>query len=389
MTFCIARLHSLSTFFVDYLRIDPHLDMDRMLQNRKGISAGYRMAGKYLAIIQPFSALLSNGKFRSRHGGLTEVQRDPSSAEGWKLFLLAPRMLLHRGRGETRVPRAELDKRVGLLAAGQCRDLLDGAAEAAAGSDVPGPSRANAADDDAQRRAERAAALAHLGELSAASAALTAMPMAPASLETLAALRDPERRPPTRQVPLPPDFRSSHSRDPLALNSQGLLRNVRSGRRGAAAGPSGCTAEHLRVLADDEASADLLLRAAERLANADVPADVLAGVRLGRMVGLRKPDGGVQGLVMSDTFRRLVARTLAQQYAGAFQAACAPLQYALRTRAGAESLARAVRAATELDARTTVLSIDGVGAYDHISRASMLSGLQHTPSLTALLPFVR
>ena len=26
MTFCIARLHSLSTFFVDYLRIDPHLD---------------------------------------------------------------------------------------------------------------------------------------------------------------------------------------------------------------------------------------------------------------------------------------------------------------------------------------------------------------------------
>ena len=56
-----------------------------------------------------------------------------------------------------------------------------------------------------------------------------------------------------------------------------------------------------------EASADLLLRAAERLANADVPADVLAGVRLGRMVGLRKPDGGVRGLVMSDAFRRLVA----------------------------------------------------------------------------------
>ena len=65
-----------------------------------------------------------------------------------------------------------------------------------------------------------------------------------------------------------------------------------------------------------------------------------------------------------------------------------PFQYALRTRAGAGSLARAVRAAAELDARTTVLSIDGVGAYDHISHASMLSGLQHTPSLTALLPFV-
>ena len=42
------------------------------------------------------------------------------------------------------------------------------------------------------------------------------------------------------------------------------------------------------------------------------------GVRLGRMVGLQKPDGGVRGLVMSDVFGRVVARTLAQQHAGAF-----------------------------------------------------------------------
>ena len=115
---------------------------------------------------------------------------------------------------------------------------------------------------------------------------------------------------------------------------------------------------------------------------------VLAGVRLGRMVGLQKPDGGVRGLVMSDVFRRVVARTLAQQHAGAFQAACAPFQYALRTRAGAESLARAVRAACEADGRTTVLSEDGVGAFDHISRASMLRGLRCDPRLAALLPFV-
>ncbi|CAJ1327936.1 unnamed protein product, partial [Effrenium voratum] len=86
-------------------------------------------------------------------------------------------------------------------------------------------------------------------------------------------------------------------------------------RRGAAAGPSRCTAEALRVLVDDEATAELLFRAAEQLAT---PRPALAGVRLGRMVGL------------SDMFRRVVARTLAQQHAGAFQAACAPLRYALR-----------------------------------------------------------
>ena len=28
--------------------------------------------------------------------GLAEVQRDPGASDGWKLFLLAPRLLLHR-----------------------------------------------------------------------------------------------------------------------------------------------------------------------------------------------------------------------------------------------------------------------------------------------------
>ena len=38
--------------------------------------------------------------------------------------VLAPRMLLHRRRGETHIQHDELDKRVAFLAAGQCRCLL-------------------------------------------------------------------------------------------------------------------------------------------------------------------------------------------------------------------------------------------------------------------------
>ena len=85
---------------------------------------------------------------------------------------------------------------------------------------------------------------------------------------------------------------------------------------------------------------------------------------------------------------RHAARTLAQQLTGEFQRACAPFQYALGTKAGAEALVRAVRAATETDARTTVLSVDGVGAYDHMSRQSMLSALADRPELAGLLPYV-
>ena len=90
---------------------------------------------------------------------------------------------------------------------------------------------------------------------------------------------------------------------------------------------------------------------------------------------------------MGDVFRRLVARTLAQQFGEKFREACAPFQYALNTSAGSEAVVRALRAATETDPRTTVLSIDAVGAYDHISRASMLEALRTHEPLTGLLPF--
>ena len=39
--------------------------------------------------------------------------------------------------------------------------------------------------------------------------------------------------------------------------------------------------------------------------------------------------------------------------------------------------------------RMTVLSVDGVGAYDHVLRAAMLSKLREVPGLQILLPFVR
>ena len=100
-------------------------------------------------------------------------------------------------------------------------------------------------------------------------------------------------------------------------------------------------------------------------------------------------NGRVRGLVLGDTFRRLLSRTLAQTFGAAFDAACAPHQFALSTRAGAEALTRAVRARLALDDQATIVSIDGVGAYDHVSRAAILAALHQNPHLTGLLPYVR
>ena len=38
---------------------------------------------------------------------------------------------------------------------------------------------------------------------------------------------------------------------------------------------------------------------------------------------------------------------------------------------------------------TTILSVDGIGAYDHMSRQSMLQALQRVPRARAALPFAR
>ena len=56
----------------------------------------------------------------------------------------------------------------------------------------------------------------HLGELSAASAALEAAPLAPATLDTVAELREPAKRPQSRQVPLPPWLAEFDAPDLLA-----------------------------------------------------------------------------------------------------------------------------------------------------------------------------
>ena len=120
-----------------------------------------------------------------------------------------------------------------------------------------------------------------------------------------------------------------------------------------------------------------------------MPAKVVDGLRLGRLVALQNPNGGIRALVMGDVFRRLVSRTLAQQASDAFMDVCSPFQYTLSTRAGAEALARALSVSCELNPSKTVVSVDGVGAYDHIARAAMFEGLRRDARLASLMPFVR
>ena len=149
------------------------------------------------------------------------------------------------------------------------------------------------------------------------------------------------------------------------------------------------TMEHLRPLLEDMRGLRLLGEVVERLARAEVPPEVMRLVRGGRLTALAKPDGGVRGIVAGDVIRRLVARTMSQQLSKAAEAATVPHQYALSTRAGCECVAHALQGLVELDQDSTILSIDGISAYDVISRESMMTGLFRMEGGSAVLPFVR
>ena len=80
---------------------------------------------------------------------------------------------------------------------------------------------------------------------------------------------------------------------------------------------------------------------------------------------------------------------LAQQFSAQVELATSPHQYALKIKVGCETVAHILQVLTELDEEATVVSVDGIGAFDLISRNAMMSGLSFMVDVDRLLPFVR
>ena len=275
----------------------------------------------------------------------------------WKLFLLVPRLLLTRTRETGPAGRTALLQRLQAFEAGRWCELLDAAMPSTAQ-----PQRSPGSD--VERMRERACAGPPLRLLS-----------------------DPDKRPPHPRHPIPDDVVRFRAANPLRLRAAELGEALRTAKRGSAAGLSGASVEHYRLLLEDEEALELLAHAASLLANADVPADVLRALALSRLTALSKPGGGVRGIATGDTLRRLVSRTLARRYAETFNRATRPFQFALQARTETDCLAAMLRAASELDADATIVSLDGRSAYDTVSRAAFLTKLREVAP--DFVPFVR
>ena len=199
----------------------------------------------------------------------------------------------------------------------------------------------------AERKRAQSCAKVRLGELSRARHILTAAELAPGDDTTWRALTDPAKRPPQPRTAIPADLLEPQADPGIQLGPASVAAALRDARRWGAAGLSGMRAEHLKLLLQDVTAPELLAHACTRLANAQVPADVVAGLAMSRLTALQKPGGGVRGIATGDCFRRLVSRALAKGWADTFDEATRPYQFALQARAGADALAAHVRTALE------------------------------------------
>ena len=306
----------------------------------------------------------------------------------WKLFLMIPRMLLVKPRKGSLMPKSKLRERFAQFAQGRWIALISASREVSDAVAVAKSRRSRNFADTVERRAERARVLATMGELSSARLALEGEAVAPGDQATLGSSRDRRRRPPEPREPIPQEILDHRPRAPFSLDFDGFLHNLRKSKKGAAAGPSGMTSDHLFPLLRNPHDSVLLCELTQEFARAEIPQAIVASLRMGRMTALKKRSGGIRGIVVGEILRRLVARTMAQSLGSAFKTATAPHQYALTTRSGCESIAHALQGLTDLDPEATVMSVDRVGAFDLISRASMMSALRNAPGCDDALPFV-
>ena len=318
-----------------------------------------------------------------------EQGNDSRMARGWKLFMLLPRLLLFRPSRGGMVPKKKLEERVSCFNDGSWLRLLEESQTSEAQAHQTSSRRRRNQVDSVEKRASKALSLVQMGELSAARVSLEGAEVAPGNLMTLRELTNPERRPPFPRQELSQEIARSEPERPFDLDVDEFLVCLRTSRRGAAGGPSGMTAEHLFPLLDNERDSAVFGRVATLMVRGEVPTSALEGIRLGRLTALKKPDGGVRGIVVGDIMRRLVARTISKQVAKEAEQATAPFQYALSTKAGCECVAHIIQTMTDQDGEATVVSIDGVGAYDLISRQAMMEGLLGMNSGDQILPFVR
>ena len=145
-------------------------------------------------------------------------------------------MLLQRTEVTGKAGKLVYEERYAQFARGDWRSLVDTARTTVSKKQRR---RELSEQEELQATLREAVRLVRLGELSKARQALLAAKLAPGTDETLAKLRNPDRRPPRALMPLSEEVRTAQPEEPVILNKKLFCNNVRAAPRGSSAALSG------------------------------------------------------------------------------------------------------------------------------------------------------
>ena len=147
--------------------------------------------------------------------------------------------------------------------------------------------------------------------------------------------------------------------------------------------------EYYKICMECEIAFGALCNIAERVARAQLPEPIRSAMHVTSITALQKPNKKVRGISSGDCFRRLVAKTLARQYQDKLRTAISPLNFGLCNASGTDAAVHFLRYLSEAFPQKVIMSIDGVGAFDHVSRKTIFEQVMGRPELHALLSLLR
>ena len=104
------------------------------------------------------------------------------------------------------------------------------------------------------------------------------------------------------------------------------------------------------------------------------------------MTALLKPNGRIRGISAADVFRRLalVSKTIARQEQETLREAVAPFKFGL---CDTDALVHLLQFLSDMHPDKVVMSIERVGAFDHVCRTWFFEQLSSIPALHSLIPY--
>ena len=192
------------------------------------------------------------------------------SARGWELLVLLPGLLLFRPPVGGNISKEKLSQRFQDFARAQWAQKLDARRFL---RQVVIVRDGVAATQDVEKRAAKVSMEIQLGEFSSAREFLESADLAPSTRATLAALRNPARRPEGPRDPIPRALMDLLPRD-FRIGWGQVREESEVVEEGVAGGPSSRTIEHLRPVLDSPRDIHLLFHICHSLATDKVHQEV-------------------------------------------------------------------------------------------------------------------